>query len=65
MLVKKNRLNKKESIYQCDKCGAMAGFDNKYTIYSSQDAQRVKALGHLCLRCYKKFIHNFIKNVEK
>ena len=21
MLVKKNRLNKKESIYQCDKCG--------------------------------------------
>lgn len=61
MLVSKNRYDKKQSVYSCDRCKAQLSVDTKIAIYIGLPSRQPKKKYDLCKRCYR----SFVRGVEK
>lgn len=52
MLIKKNIKNKKESIYECDRCKAKLNYCTRYQLYVAEKGTSMgKKYADLCERC--------------
>ena len=61
MLVRVNRLDREQSVYNCDRCKKQLNWETKIAIYIGLPSRQPKKKYDLCRRCYK----SFVRGVEK
>ena len=65
MLVSRNRLDKKQSVYSCDRCKAQLSVDTKVAIYIGLPSRQPKKKYEYCFRCYKALERGTERGINK
>lgn len=65
MLIQKNRKNKENSIYECDRCKTKLNNNSNHAIFvRDKEYNNVTKAWDLCDRCYKSLVKG-IRNYKK